>query len=681
MYEQTTARKGRTASAHIQRLTSATLTALCVSLLATPMAHAEILASSSPSVIRKISSPNEKLEITTNTSRILTLEKRIPRVQVNNPDLLSVTPLSATQVQISAKKAGVTAINLWDEDGNIHVVDVFVYGDVRELEHALKTQFPNSSVRVYRYSQSLVLTGFIDRPDYVTPIVELAQDYSPKVINNISVGGVQQVLLKVKVFEVSRSKLRRLGHDGTFLQSSGGFFTTGVSGLIANTTNGGPGALQSIIDTGGQTVEFGIVNGGNQFFGLLDALQQNNLAKILAEPNIVAVSGRPAQFNEGGEIPIVVPQSLGTASIEFKKFGTQVDFLPIVLGNGNIRLEVRPRISELDSSNGVTLQNVQIPALTVREVDTAVEMKAGQTFALAGLIQRRTKSVNRGLPYLSDVPILGVPFRKVEEEVNEIELLILVTPEFVDAMDPHQVPRCYPGSGTMSPDNCELYWGGHVEVPNRCNGCSPCGCVPTHGHEPCCPDGALGVDRQHAGGYCGSGYDGSGQSAYGMTGSVGPELPIGQAGSPTPMMAPGGETLQGMPLNAEPLNAAPTGGVPVNGFPMNGTPINGMPMESVPAVPTGNPATPSNPVHGELSMPPRPAEFDSGATTPSGGPILGARPAQGPGRPAARHYSASRRPAYQRQASNPFNPTRSSGASTTPNERTGLIGPVGYDAE
>ncbi|MEM6328786.1 MAG: pilus assembly protein N-terminal domain-containing protein, partial [Planctomycetota bacterium] len=275
-------------------------------LVCLPRADAQIITASQ-SVIKKIERTSEKLELTTNTSRILTLGKRIPRVQVNNPELLTVTPLSATQVQVAAKKPGVTAINLWDEDGTIHAVDVYIYGDVRELEHALKTQFPNSSIRVYRYSSALVLTGFIDRPDYVTPIVELAQDYSPKVINNISVGGVQQVLLKVKVFEVSRTKLRRLGVDMSLLNSTGGFVSTGVSGLLSNTTNAA-GAIQTITDTGGQSVEFGIVNNGQQFFGLLDALQQNRLAKILAEPNIVAVSGRPAQFNEGGEIPILIPQ-------------------------------------------------------------------------------------------------------------------------------------------------------------------------------------------------------------------------------------------------------------------------------------------------------------------------------------------------------------------------------------
>ncbi len=425
-----------------------------------------------PNIIRHISRQSERLEMTSNASRILTLDMQIPRVQVNNPELVAVTPLSATQIQVSAKKPGVTQINLWDADNKVHTLDVIIYGDVRELEFALKTQFPNSSVGVKKFSQSLMLTGFVDSPDHVGPIMRLAEDYAPKVINNLDVGGVQQVLLKVKVFEVSRTKLRRLGVDWANI-SNGGFIASKSAGLISSVT--ATGTATTIADTAGATLEFGIVSGNNQFFGFLDALQQNNVAKILAEPNIVSVSGRPAQFLEGGEIPILVPQSLGTSSIEFKPFGTQVDFLPIVLGNGSIRLEVRPRVSQIDNSIGIALQGQSIPGFRVRQADTAVEMQAGQTFALAGLIQRQTEAVHRGLPFVSDIPILGVPFRKVEEEVNEIELLILVTPEFVDAMEPHEVPPCGPGMGSMSPDNCTLYFGGHLEVPNAYGPCGP-GC-------------------------------------------------------------------------------------------------------------------------------------------------------------------------------------------------------------
>ncbi|QDU54900.1 Type II secretion system protein D precursor [Aeoliella mucimassa] len=443
---------------------------------------------STPNIIRHISRESERLEMTTNSSRILTLDLNIPKAQVNNPELVAVTPLSAKQLSISAKKPGVTQINLWDENDKVHTIDVVIYGDVRELEHALKVTFPNSSVSVRKYSQSLMLTGFVDSPDHVGPMMRLAEDYAPKVINSLEVGGVQQVVLKVKMYEISRTKLRQLGVDWALTTEGGGFVGSRPNGLLSAT------GIRAGTTGGGSTVEFGIVSGSTSFFGFLDALQQHNVAKILAEPNLVSVSGRPAQFLEGGEVPILVPQSLGTSSIEYKPFGTQVDFLPIVLGNGNIRLEVRPRVSSPDSSISVTLNDNQIPGFRVRQADTAVEMRAGQTFALAGLIQRQTESIKTGIPILADIPGIGVPFRGTKDEVNEIELLILVTPEFVDAMDPHEVPPCGPGEVTMSPSNHQLYCEGQIEVPNAygpcgldCGGCGQEGCqggYPSQGSYP-----------------------------------------------------------------------------------------------------------------------------------------------------------------------------------------------------
>ena len=414
-------------------------------------------------VIQRITQSSERLELTTNTSRILTMEKRIPRMVVTNPELVTVTALSANQIQLAARKPGVTQVNLWDEDGQIYTVDVLIYGDVRELEHALKRLFPESSVHVMRLTSSLVLEGFVDRPEAVSPIVRLAEDYAPKVVNNMTVGGVQQVMLKVKVMEVSRTKLRKLGFD--FAQiSSGGYVASGISGLLTSVTAGGATAV-------GQTAEFAVFDGSDSFFGFLDALQQNQMAKILADPTIMAISGRPAHFNVGGELPIIIPSGLGQTTVEYKKFGTQVDFVPIVLGNGNIRLEVRPRVSEIDDTRSVTIDQFTVPALKVREVDTAVELKAGQTLALAGLVQTRVDAQERGLPFLGDLPYVGAAFRSVKEEVNEIELLILVTPEFVDGMQQHEVPACGPGMESVSPTNCQLYGGGYLEVPN----CGPCG--------------------------------------------------------------------------------------------------------------------------------------------------------------------------------------------------------------
>jgi pilus assembly protein CpaC len=626
MYENSSA---RTRTARHAALVSTFAFALVFALGVPGDRPAYAQVTESPSVIRKISGLSEKMELITNTSRILTLDKNIPRVQVNNPELLAVTPLSANQVQISAKKAGVTQVNLWDEDGQVHTVDVLIYGDARELEVALQTQFPNSSIRVFRYSESLVLKGFVDRPDYVSQIMRLAEDYAPKVINNITVGGVQQVLLKVKVMEISRTKLRRLGVDWAWFSNSG-FAVDRTNGLISEFASG----AQSI-ETLGDTFTFGIIGNDNAFFGVLDALQEARVAKTLAEPNLVTVSGRPAQFLVGGETPILVPQSLGTTSIEYKPFGTQVDFLPIVLGNGNIRLEVRPRISDLDFNNGIQLNDIVVPGFRVRQVDTASELRAGQTFALAGLVQERTDTVNRGLPYLSDVPVLGVPFRKTEDELNEIELLILVTPEFVDGMDPCEVPCGGPGWATTSPDNHDLYCTGHVEVPAHCN--------PTRGLQACGMDdcGCYGGCQGGPGAGCncgpGGGYNnGVIMNGMNMPGGVGYE-----DGSSGPAM------ITDRPPNGS--NSTPTPAIP-----------DDLPL------PAGGETQPAG-------------ESPNGASIAPSGDSFTSLPGGSPEYTSPRPYSPPRQPVFVRNAANPNNrPQSASGAVSNVGEN-GLIGPVGYD--
>jgi pilus assembly protein CpaC len=420
------------------------------------------------SIIYKIQGPNERMEMIVNTSRIISLEHKIPKFVVNDQEKVRVTPLSAYQLQVAAIKTGVTQINLWDDKDNIHTLDLIIYGDARELQLVLEDQFPQSALKVRPLANSVIISGYVDRPDYVNRIVRIAEDYYPKVVNNITVGGVQQVQLHCKVMEVSRTKLRNFGFDFS-TANSGDFFVSSVSGLI-NAATASTGVATGL---GGDTVRFGIVGDNSAFFGFLEALRQYDLAKVLSEPTLTTVSGRPAFFEVGGEFPIPIPQSLGTITIEYKSFGTRLDFVPIVLGNGNIRLEVRPMVSEIDTSRGVTLNTFVVPAIRKRQVDTGVELKAGQTLALAGLLQYRTESQNKGIPWVADLPWIGAAFRRVHEEVNEIELLVLVTPELVDAMDCEEVPPCGPGMHSVSPCDVDMYWRGYMEVP-RCDGaCGP----------------------------------------------------------------------------------------------------------------------------------------------------------------------------------------------------------------
>jgi pilus assembly protein CpaC len=412
-----------------------------------------------------VDGPAQRLEMVVATSRILTLEHKIPRLLVNNPDIVRATPISPNQVQVSALTPGVTQLNVWDEKQRLYTVDVVVTPDGRQLEMIIRSEFPDAAVRVRPLSNSVYLSGYVPSPGMVQSIVRIAEDYYANVVNNLTVGGVQQILLKTKVMEVSRTKLRQAGFDWSYLDGPD-FVVQSVSGLLT-----GAG-----IPTGGDTVRFGIVDGNRAFFGYIDALRQNDLIKILAEPQMVTVSGRPASFNSGGEFPIIVPQSLGTVSIEYRQYGTRVDFVPIVLGNGNLRLEVRPSVSEIDPARSVLINGVSVPALRTRWVDTAVEMKAGQTLALAGLIQQRIEAQNRGLPWLADLPWFGIPFRRVEETANEIELLIMVTPEFIEASDPEELPPCGPGESTTSPGDVDLYFRGYMEVPHCCEnqGCLRC---------------------------------------------------------------------------------------------------------------------------------------------------------------------------------------------------------------
>jgi pilus assembly protein CpaC len=431
-------------------------------------------------VVHRLESHNETLELTVNTSRIVTIGKELPRVIVNNPEVAEVTALSPTHIQVMAKKPGVTQINLFStpegapegDDDEIHTVDLIVYPDTRELAMLLRTQFPTAALKVVPTANSVIISGYVDDPGQVPRIVDIATDYAPKVLNNIKVGGVQQVLLQCKVMEVSRTKLRNCGIDWGNLGANGDFAVNGIGGLLntaanqsSSATGGAATALGQLQAGSGQNFTFGVLNGGNKFFGVLNLLTQKNVAKVLSEPQLMTVSGRPASFLVGGSFPIIVASAF-YQSVQWRQYGTKVDFVPIVLGNGAIRLEVRPSVSELDYAQGTTINGTTIPGIVVREVDTGAELRAGQTLALAGLVQQRSETQVRNLLGLGELPLLGIPFRAVQDNYNEIETLIMVTPQLVDAMEPCETPPGGPGFATAVPDNHDLVCLGHIEVPN-----------------------------------------------------------------------------------------------------------------------------------------------------------------------------------------------------------------------
>jgi len=236
------------------------------------------------SVTFKVRGAAERLEMTVNKSRVVEFPFEVPRLMVNNPDLVRVSPISSKSIQISALKSGVTQLNVWDTDGNVTTLDLIILGDVAELDMTLKSLFPEAALRLYPLNSSLYISGFVPKPDMVASILSVARDYFPQVINDMKVGGVHKVLLHVKVMEISRTKLRNLGFDWAQISAGGGYISQGVSGILQ-----APG---TVTGTQGATVRFGIIGNGGSFFGFVEALRQNELARLLAEPTLVTLDGR-----------------------------------------------------------------------------------------------------------------------------------------------------------------------------------------------------------------------------------------------------------------------------------------------------------------------------------------------------------------------------------------------------
>ncbi|HEY2839960.1 MAG TPA: pilus assembly protein N-terminal domain-containing protein [Pirellulales bacterium] len=562
-------------------LALSTTSAVLAQAPATPQGPA---AAAAHPIIHKIQGANERLEMVVNTSRILSLDNKVPKVLAANPDIVQLTPLSATEVQVLAKKAGVTQVNLWDDKDQIHTVDVIVYGDTRELSMLLQSQFPTTSLKVVPTANSVIISGHVDDVNQISRIVAISKEFYPNVINNITVAGVQQVLLKVKVMEVARSKVRKLGID---MRTSGtnqnNFAQTGVSQLLgfSNQTSSGfiPNPLIAPASDAIQ-VSFGVLTPESPFFGVLNALRKEQLASVLAEPNLVAYSGRPARFNSGGEFPITVPQSLGTVSIQFKPYGTQVEFVPIVLGDGAIRLEVYPRVSEIDETRSVNVNGTNVPALKVREANTGVEMRAGQTLAIAGLVQVRRANTSRKIPWLGELPYIGALFRNMDGEDEEVELLLLVTPELVAPLEPCQVPPSGPGLQTSNPSDTQFYLKGHIEVP-RCEV-----------DDACAPSRSPGSAYEYTYGAAGAAFD-QGAMPY--------DQPIGPGGPQDPMTTvrrPGAASGQ----NAVRISAAPTrpaarlpGARPTPGGAMQTAQRNNSYIPGKPNTPSGSAPAPARP--------------------------------------------------------------------------------------
>lgn len=345
-----------------------------------------------------------------------------------------------------------------------------------ELRGQLRRLLPDARLSVEMLPGAVLLTGEVASPIEAEQAVAIAKGYAGEgnsVVNRISVRGAVQVNLRVRVAEMSREVTRELGFNWSILGQVGRF----AFGLLT-----GRGALGAIgfpfPGIGGATppdrIAGGYSGGGWDVNGVIDALARDNLITVLAEPNLTALSGEVASFLAGGEFPIPVAQRDNQITIEFKQFGVSLAFVPTVLSGERISLRVRPEVSELSESGAIMVNNLRIPALTVRRAETTVELGSGQSFAIAGLFQDATRLGGQGMPGLSEVPVLGALFRSDRFRRNESELVIIITPYLVRPVSQANA-LVLPTAGYRPPSEIEriLYFrqrAGGPPVPPRVPG-------------------------------------------------------------------------------------------------------------------------------------------------------------------------------------------------------------------
>ncbi len=388
---------------------------------------------------------NPSVRIAVGASQTLDLKEPVTRTSVANPEVADALVLSPRQLYLLGKSPGVTTLMVWVKNKETPLTyDVVVEPNVAELNRLLTRLYPNDGpLQVTTAGNHVVLSGSVASAGRLSQIIQLAEAYAPKrIINLLNLKGAQQVLLEVRVAEIDRSLLRRLGINGGYANNNGREFGVSVLKNLTSILPSGDSAAAIAPIVGAATPPFGIGLGpaisalfrggiGNTTWtAFLDALKEENLVKVLAEPTLVAINGQEASVLAGGEFPIPIPQAFGVTTVQYKSFGVQLKFRPVVLDQHRISITVTPEVSELDFAKGLTLQGFTVPSITTRRTSTTVELEEGQSFVVAGLLRDNVREIVSKFPYLGDLPVLGALFRSTKFEKNESELIVLVTPRF-----------------------------------------------------------------------------------------------------------------------------------------------------------------------------------------------------------------------------------------------------------
>ncbi|WP_213393979.1 type II and III secretion system protein family protein [Yoonia sp.] len=372
-------------------------------------------------------------------NRAVVVESDVPftELSIANPGIADISSLSDRTIYVLGKEPGRTTLTLLSADGRLITnVDVHVAPDMAEFKERLTQILPGENIEVRTANDGIVLSGTVSSTARLDRALDLAQRYAPDRVSNLmSVGGTQQVMLKVRFAEMQRSVSKALSSslslNGTSLQNGrnirGGSNTTVGQAGITNTLNN---IVPTANDNNGAFL-FGFGAGGVEVGVLLEALEARGVVRSLAEPNLTALSGQQATFLAGGEYPVPVSSEDGAISVEYKPFGVELNFTPRVVDGDVINLELLAAVSAIDPSNSFSANGFEISAFSRRETSTTVEMRDGESFAIAGLLSDDFTDLTGQVPWIGDVPILGALFRSAEYARRQTELVIIVTPHLV----------------------------------------------------------------------------------------------------------------------------------------------------------------------------------------------------------------------------------------------------------
>ena len=384
----------------------------------------------------------ENVHIVVGHSLLIHTPSRVKRILTGNPAVIESVVTSPAELVITAKAPGSSSLMLWDEAGRNRYLDVYADLDVGTLRSSMDQSFPASTVDVQSEGDKVVLVGTVPNKDVADQMLKMANNFSKDVVDGLRIAAPprdRQVMLKVRFAEADRNKMSQFGVN---------IISTGATNTIGtiSTEQFSPFSLQQLTAGNGAAQEnFTFSDLLNIFLfrpdinlgATIRALQEKQVLQILAEPDLMAINGQPAHFLAGGEFPYPVVQSVtaGTApaiTIQFKPYGVKLEFTALIQDDGRVRLKVTPEVSTLDYANAVTISGFILPAISTRRAETEIELKDGQSFGIAGLLDQRTTVSLSKIPGIGDIPILGELFKSRNANFTNTELIVLVTPTIVD---------------------------------------------------------------------------------------------------------------------------------------------------------------------------------------------------------------------------------------------------------